>query len=67
MLGQLEIFSANISSEQHDMRDQFRLLVAKLVFTDPRTGLLDAHASDVNLNPVLQLTDAVARKATEAG
>lgn len=52
----------NAIGDDHIAKNQFRLELAKIIFSDPQTGLIKEDSNDVNLNPIVTLVEKMAPK-----
>ena len=63
VLEQYNIFESAISNEDVEAKNQFRLEIAKIVFSDPSTGYTGASSgSELNINPVLNTVEKIAKR-----
>ncbi len=58
VLDQYKLFESAIGDD-HAAKNQFRLEIAKYIFSDPQTGYLQSSPSpaDINVNPVVSIAD----------
>ena len=56
------IFQGTIAEDDHDAKNQFRLEIARVVFSSPETGYAKASsASEINFSPVVGPIEKVAK------
>lgn len=62
VLTQFTTFEASIGAEDPGAKNQFRLEVAKFLFTDPQTGYASEGQSEFNVSPVINLVERATTK-----
>jgi hypothetical protein len=62
VLEQFTKFESAIGNEDREAKNQFRLEIARLVFSDPETGYTGAAASEFNVNPAVSIAERVAKQ-----
>jgi len=62
VLDQYSIFESAIGENDLEIKNQFRLEIAKVVFTDPGTGYVaGGSSSELNINPVIGMIENVTK------
>lgn len=63
VLDQYSIFESAISNEDKEAKNQFRLEIARAIFSDPNTGYaVSKTGSELNINPVLGTVEKLVKK-----
>ncbi len=61
-LQQYAIFDASITSAEREAKDQLRLELAKLIFSDPATGYREDTSAELSISPVFNLIEGLASR-----
>lgn len=65
VLEQYRVFENAIGDNDIDAKNQFRLEIARVIFSDPETGYTKSSPSnEVNINPILSTFEKVAKSAS---